>query len=734
MRFGLALIPRLRGVDEELTARGEGDEVVFPAGVVALGRGGAGDLAALLLPDGRLAGLLRLQGSGAHGADEVYALAAGLPAADCQVVTARRPVDLERQIAAWSAATRARGGRGERAALADHFADEHLPDLGAAGWSETQTLLALFGDDAEGLRGAIDGALRTLPPNLAARPASLRELKDLAGGWLAPLASGQVTIGWWLSELAGEPEPGWPRRLLEAPALRGLPLTLTLHLGPLTTAAPISLEDHRQARQGRRDLLPDSAATRSARLLIACTVDPLVARRVRAEVEGELDRLGFRVGAIGPARSYETLLSCAPLGEPTVGRSIAVSGDDAALLVPLPTAGARSAQAPADLLPLGLHDDGTAFTLADGAPLLLVGGAGAARRDAAQGWALARAAAGFAVTVVDTGGAWQAAALAGGGQRIAVGAHLGAILGRLGCDLEPVSRAQARTAEAREAIDRWVTVTAAMLADLCPALSEDDRGDLTATLLDLADEQLAGRGKASGRRLLRRLRDQGSAGAAAALGPLLAASGAPRRVQPDDPHGPPMTVFDTTGEGAPEGPGGPRQGLLAAGLGAALERVGAIERQPVRGQVIVLDDLAALLDAPAGTVLLAELLRRARRAGAAVWCVAASLAACPEGAAAAMRAAGPAGVILRQDQGERQATARWFGLPPTLLADLDGSDPDLALVADGVHCAPLRIVPDALIARLAFRRRRERQAGTGRVRVVRVGRPASGLPEAEAGD
>src|SRR3712207_8612125 len=41
MRLGLSFIPRLLGVEEELTAPEE--EIVFPAGVVALGRGGAGD-------------------------------------------------------------------------------------------------------------------------------------------------------------------------------------------------------------------------------------------------------------------------------------------------------------------------------------------------------------------------------------------------------------------------------------------------------------------------------------------------------------------------------------------------------------------------------------------------------------------------------------------------------------------------------------------------------------------
>src|SRR5689334_14195273 len=40
MRWGLLPAPRLLGADEELTI--SDDAVVFPAGVVALGRGGAG--------------------------------------------------------------------------------------------------------------------------------------------------------------------------------------------------------------------------------------------------------------------------------------------------------------------------------------------------------------------------------------------------------------------------------------------------------------------------------------------------------------------------------------------------------------------------------------------------------------------------------------------------------------------------------------------------------------------
>lgn len=713
MRLGLSFIPRLLGVDEELTERA--DEVAFPAGVVALGRGGAGDMGALLLPDGRLVGLLRLAGAEARGPDEVYALAAGLPASACQVVTLRRPVDLERRIAGWSVTTRARGRRAEQGALADHFADEYLPELGAAGWSETRTLLALFGDDTADLRREIAVARRALPPDLGARLATLGELKDLAGDWLAPLAKGQVAIGWWLNGLAGEPPADWPRTLLDNPALRGLPLTLSLWLGPREDdLAPISLVGHRQARAGRGlpAPAPDGAAARSARLLIACTADPLLARRTRAEVEEALGDLGFQLGAIGPARGGELLLACAPLGDATVGRDLTVTSDEAAALVPI--AAPASAAPAADLVPLGLYDDGRAVAPPETAPVLLVGGADATRRDAVQSWALARAAAGFAVTVVDTRGDWRAAALAGGGQRIDVAARAGALLNRLGCDLEPGTRP--KSAAAREAVDRWVTLTTALLDDLCPALSDDDRGDLTATLLGLADEQLAGRGKASGRKLLRRLTEQGSA-AAAALAPLLATSGAPRRVQVDDPAAPPAIVYDAAGRGpAAEAAEVGTAGRVALALCAALERVSALERAAVRGQVIAVDDLAAVLAAPSAGVLLPELRRRAARVGAAVWYGASSLAAVPEQCYLPGDGAQSVTIVLRQEAAAAQATARRIGLPVSLLRALECREAGAAVILHGSHRGLMRLIPDALVTRLPRHERAGARAARGQPR------------------
>lgn len=715
------MIPRLLGVDEDLTALE--DETVFPAGVVALGRGGAGDMGALLLPDGRLAGLLQLRGQ----RDEVFGLVDGLPATECQLITLRRPVDLARRIAGWSGATHGRERRAEQSSLADHFADEYLPDLGAAGWSETQTLLVLFGYDAEGLRHAVDRALHRLPPHLNARLATMGELKDLAGSWLTSLAEGQVTIGWWVSELVHAPDPAWPQLLLEDQALRGVPLTLTLHLGPRAETGLVSLEERRLARRGLAGslALPTGGTSRVARLLIACTVDPLLARRTRAVVEAALGRLGFLVGAVGPARSREILLSCAPLGKPIAGRDTALADEDVAAVIPLGTATMPATQTPADLLPLGLRDDGSAVMAGERTPLLLVGGGDAERGEAIQAWALARVAAGFAVTVVDTSGAWHAAVIGGGGQRIDVGAQLSALLSKLGCDLEPLTRARAKSSEAREAADRWVTVATATLSALCPTLSEDDRGDLTVTLLDLADDHLAGRGKVSGRKLLRRLREQSSQ-AAEVLAPVLAPSGVPRRVRLDAPDAPLMTVFDASGTvtvNAPLPIAPP--GLIVAGLSAAIERLCALESQARRGQVIVLDDLARILAVPAAAVLLPELRRRAERAGAAVWYAAASLANAPAWATAVIQDTRPTGIILRQhDDTACQSTAHWFGIPLPLLRDVAGADVGGAVVTDGTRHAVMQIVPDTLVQRLTFSQRR-----SDRLRREPARGPAAGYAE-----
>ena len=164
-----------------------------------------------------------------------------------------------------------------------------------------------------------------------------------------------MTIGWAATELAAEPRADWARAILEEPALAALPLTIALHLGPQRdfpepaaglrrdlAALDARIEARRRAgwRAGsggsrpdlvaeRRALLAELAAQlagggppRAARLLIGCTVEPAAARRVWAEGEAALRRLGFIVGSIGPARGRELLLSCAPLGRPAVGRGL----------------------------------------------------------------------------------------------------------------------------------------------------------------------------------------------------------------------------------------------------------------------------------------------------------------------------------------------------------------------------------------------------------------------------
>ncbi|CAA9573598.1 MAG: hypothetical protein AVDCRST_MAG88-2589, partial [uncultured Thermomicrobiales bacterium] len=518
-----AIPNRLRGADDELTA--PGGEVPFPAGVVALGRGGAGDAGALLRPDGMLVGLLRLKAAGPRGRDDVASLAAELPGMTCQCLTIRRPIDLEREVAAWHAATGGEGRDSVRGALATDFADSYLPALGAAGWSETQTLFALFGDDLEGLRGDLDLVARSLP--LDASPLALTELKRLAGDWFSPLAMGLVTIGWVVTGLTDEPHPDWMRLLLSQPALAGLPLTAALHLSPgAEHDRPLAHYDRVGGDRRAPGLRPRRATggrgPRQARLVIACTVEPRAARQVRDEVETILTRLGLVAASFGPGRSRDTLLTVAPLGQPVIGRGLTLNERGAALLAPITSAGAGHggggvSRAWAGLPPLGLGRDGGGAAPLRGEHLLLCGAAGSGKSAAMRTWALAQVAAGVAVTVVDTGGAWAGAAIAGGGEVIPVREELPRLLGSLGF---PAER-RGRWGEGSDGQGAWVTGTAALLGDLCPSLSDDDRGDLTASLLGLAEDHLAGRDVVHLHRLVRRLDENGYGRAAAALGALL---------------------------------------------------------------------------------------------------------------------------------------------------------------------------------------------------------------------
>src|SRR3954447_19446828 len=217
------------------------DVAEFPAGVVALGRGGAGEIGALLREDGVYVGLLSLASGAGWGTEDVAALARALPLGACQVVTTRWPVDAERAAASWRAA--ARGGL-TGGPLAAEIADAYLPALVEAGWSEVRSFLAIRRPDPDTLLHDLFAIAERLP--LPARPATLPEAKVLAGDWFAPQAAGLVTIGWSLSELTAEPRPDWARAILEADALVGVPTVLSLHLESAGSSAPVPFEVHRR--------------------------------------------------------------------------------------------------------------------------------------------------------------------------------------------------------------------------------------------------------------------------------------------------------------------------------------------------------------------------------------------------------------------------------------------------------------------------------------------------------
>ncbi|HEX5501906.1 MAG TPA: hypothetical protein VFW96_04755, partial [Thermomicrobiales bacterium] len=273
----------LLGSDDDLVTP---DGAAFPAGAVALGRGGAGAHGALLRPDGTLVGLLALEPDEPRGGREVAALAAALPETACQFLTVRRPVDRERRLAAWDSlglpGDARRAGRGA------------LLRLAAAGWCETRSYLALFDRDGGRLCAALGVLAEWLP--CPARPCTLREVKALAGDWFAPPATGLVTIGWAVRGLAATPDPAWPRALLEEPALAGLPLVMALHLGPAG-------EDAAGVVRGVAADPP-----RRARLLLGCSVAAERAWEVRGALEAALGAIGFEAAAIGPARGRDLLL------------------------------------------------------------------------------------------------------------------------------------------------------------------------------------------------------------------------------------------------------------------------------------------------------------------------------------------------------------------------------------------------------------------------------------------
>lgn len=692
----------------------------LPAGVVALGRGGAGEIGALLRDDGVYAGLLRVLAPTGRGLADVAALAEALPTGACQIVTVRWPIDPDRAARSWRAATR--GGMAATA-LAGEIGAGYLPALAEAGWSEVRTFLAILRPDPERLLRdlvAIGGALP-----LPARPATLAEAKHLAGEWFVPHAAGLVTIGWSLTELIAEPPPDWARALLEAPALRGIATNLTLHLEPVGTSAPVSLELHRRlaeidaeiaarrrdAPQGddegdeaedllaeRHELLAALAVSgtgtdrpRPARLLLGCSVEPQGARALRGEIDAVLHRVGLRAISLGPGRSDDTLLSCSPLGIALVGRDLTLTMRGAALLSPIVPAidglGAMGGDERPRGLPLGLRRDGAAATVPPDSDLVAVGEEAHGPTSAIQTWTLGQLASGTEVLVVDTHGGWRPVAMAAGGSRVSVALGLGGLLGGLGAELLRHAGPSARQ------IARWADLVARTLIDLCPDLDDDELGDLTGQLLALAEGDLAWGEPVQLGPIIARLRESEHE-PARHLAAMLTATGALKPLPPHEWRGG-LTVFDAVPDHAGQRIAAPA-GCAAVALGAIRDALGNAVNDGRRARLVVLDDLATLLEASAGPALLGAVLAAAGRAGVPVWCAASSLAACPRPALEALRSLSPLAILFPARSDSLRATARALDLPPGLFEGRAGLDPGEALVIHGEDATPIQLLPLAL--------------------------------------
>jgi len=692
----------------------------LPAGVIALGRGGAGEIGALLRDDGVYAGLLRVLAPAGRGLADVAALAEALPPGVCQIVTVRWPIDPDRAARSWRAATR--GGM-VGTALAGEIGAGYLPALAEAGWSEVRTFLTILRPDPERLLRDLVAIAGALP--LRARPATLAEAKHLAGEWFAPHAAGLVTIGWSLTELIAEPPPDWARMILEAPALRGIATTLTLHLEPVGTPAPVSLELHRRLAEidaeiaARRDAAPrrpdeaDEAedllaerhellaalATsgtsndrpRPAQLLLGCSVEPQSARALRGEIEAVLHRVGLQAISLGPGRSDDTLLSCSPLGIALVGRELTLTTRGASLLAPIVPAmdglGAMGSDERPRGLPLGLRRDGAATIVPPGSDLVAVGEAASGLTAAIQTWTLGQLASGTEVLVVDTHGGWRSAALAAGGERVPVALGLGGLLGSLGAeglrDDGPATRQ----------IAHWADMIARILVDLCPDLDDDELGDLTGQLLALAEGDLAWGEPVQLGPIIARLRES-EREPARHLAAMLTATGALKPLPPHEWHGG-LTVFEAVPDHAGQRIAAPA-GCAAVALGAIRDALGNAVLDGRRARLIVLDDLTTLLEASAGPTLLSAILTAAGRAGVPVWCAASSLAACPRPALEALRALGPLAVLFPAQPDSLRATARALDLPPGLFEGRAGLSAGEALVIHGEDATPIQLLPLAL--------------------------------------
>jgi hypothetical protein len=660
------------------------DPLEFPAGVAALGRGGAGATGALLRHDGAHVGMLCLADRCERGQAEVAALAEALPLATCQFLTVRWPVDAERAGAAWRATAR---GRGAGAGVAATVADRYLPALVDAGWSEVRSLFVLARPDADTLHHDLAATADSLP--FPSRAATLAEVKALAGDWFLPHSAGDVTIGWSVTELTAEPPADWARRVLEDSVLAGVPTMLSLHLAPAGAPEPVSLAVRRQLqeldaaiearrRQGRRadDLIAErreimaslaplanpAARPRPARLLIACTIPSESARAMRDEVEPALERLGFRLAAHGPRLSRDLHLSCAPLAAPLVGRGLTLTSRGAALLTPLVTGTADAAERPGDGLPLGLRRDGAAVRPAVDEGLLITGGTAAAG-DLARTLALGAAARSARVTVVSTQGGWEGAIEAADGEALPVALHLGAALASLGA--EQLRRPSGGPVERR--IGDWAASMADLLADLCPDLGEDDLGDLTAGLMTLAEGALAWGEPLGLPALAAHLQNSGPAARHLAT-LLLSTTGDDREALRPDPRAS-LICYDAAADHAGERIA-PPPGCAAVALRALLDHLADAHPDPHRPRIILLDDLTAMLEATAGPGLLRQLLAEARRLGATIWCVASSIAACPRELLAALREQAPTLIVSPDAPESLRLLARSLDLPLELFDSL----------------------------------------------------------------
>ena len=137
-------------------------------------------------------------------------------------------------------------------------------------------------------------------------------------------------------------------------------------------------------------------------------------------------------------------------------------------------------------------------------------------------------------------------------------------------------------------------------------------------------------------------------------------------------------------------------GCAAVALCAIRDALGNVEADGRRARLVVLDDLATLLEASSGPALLGAVLTAAGRAGVPVWCAASSLAACPRPALEVLRALSPLAVLFPGQPDILRATARALDLPPGLFEGRAGLGAGEALVIHGDEATPIQLLPLSL--------------------------------------